>query len=283
MVDVRPAEWLADSPGVVDLQEMLSLPAIQANTRLWQNAVGQLVAFALVDDYNNLHFEIAPQAAGQEIEAQIVAWGIECIRKSSQGSPATLDASCREDNAERIAFLERHGFEQQAIHTIHMIRPLAQPIAAPQLPEGFSIRCVTGESEAQALVALHRAAHGTDHFTLKDRLAWMHTPEYDPELDLVAVAPDGALAAYCFCQISQQENARTGRNEGYTDPVATHPNFQRRGLARALLLTGLHLLKQKGAQFAALGTSSENIAMQHTATSVGFGVQSTRLWFARLV
>lgn len=111
----------------------------------------------------------------------------------------------------------------------------------------------------------------------------MRTPEYNPELDLVAVAPDGALAAYCFCQISQQANARTGRNEGYTDPIVTHPRFQRRGLARALLLTGLRRLKQKGVEFAALGTSSENIAMQRTATSVGFGAQSTKLWFARPV
>ncbi len=280
---VRPAEWLADSPSVVDLQEMLSLPTVQANTRLWQDADGQLVSYALVDAYNNLCFEIAPQAAGQEIEAQIMAWGVECIHRAGQDSSATLDASCRQDDAGRIAFLERHGFAPQSIRTIHMVRPLAQPIAAPQLPEGFSIRPVAGELEAPALAALHRAAHGTDHLTTEERLSWMRTPEYNPELDLVAVAPNDVLTAYCFCRISQEENAHTGRNEGYTDPIATHPAFQRRGLARALMLTGLRLLKQKGIEFAALGTSSENIAMQQTAASVGFYVESTKLWFARPV
>ncbi len=53
---VRPAERIADYPGPTDLHELLSLPAVQANTRLWLDK-GQIVAFALVDSYNNLVFE----------------------------------------------------------------------------------------------------------------------------------------------------------------------------------------------------------------------------------
>lgn len=86
-----------------------------------------------------------------------------------------------------------------------------------------------------------------------------------------------------MCSISQEENARTGWNEGYTDPVATHPDFQRLELARALLLTGLHALKQRGMDTACLGTSSENVAMQQKALAVGFRVQSTTLWFSKPV
>ena len=83
--------------------------------------------------------------------------------------------------------------------------------------------------------------------------------------------------------ISREQNRRSGRNEGSTDPVATHPHFQRLGLARALLLTGLHKLKQRGMQTAVLGTSSENTAMQRAAQSVGFEVTATTLWFAKPV
>ncbi|MCA9975702.1 MAG: GNAT family N-acetyltransferase, partial [Anaerolineales bacterium] len=137
--------------------------------------------------------------------------------------------------------------------------------------------------EAAALAALHRAAFDTETMTVEERLATMHLPEYEAELDLVVIAPDGRFAAYCTCSISAEENARTGRNEGYTDPVATHPAFQRQGLARALLLTGLRMLQQRGVETAVLGTSSQNIAMQHVAASVGFQVQSTKLWFAKQV
>jgi len=110
----------------------------------------------------------------------------------------------------------------------------------------------------------------------------MRAPEHDAELDLIAIAPNGTFAAYCMCSISEEENALTGRNEGYTDPVATHPAFQRRGLARALLLTGFRLLKQRGVDTAVLSTSSENTAMQRAAALVGFRVQS-KIWFVKQV
>ena len=289
LIAVRPAERITDYPGIVDLQELLGRPAIQANTRLWEDADGQLVGFAIVDACNNLLFEVAPQAAGGDVEPQMIAWGVECIRHAGRerGAPIMLDASCRDDDTERIALLERHGFVRQAVHSLRMTRSLNdsddEPIPAPQVPVGFVVRHVAGEHEVEPLAALHRAAFGTENLTIEDRLAWMRVPEYKPELDLIAVAPDGTFAAYCMCSISEEENARTRRSEGYTDPVATHPAFQRRGLARALLLTGFHLLKQRGVGTAVLGTSSENIAMQQAAASVGFRVQSTKIWFAKRI
>ncbi|NTU56154.1 MAG: GNAT family N-acetyltransferase, partial [Anaerolineales bacterium] len=101
--------------------------------------------------------------------------------------------------------------------------------------------------------------------------------EYDPTLDLVVIAPDGTVAAYCSCSVNNQTKI------GFTDPVATHPNYQRMGLARALLLTGMILLKERGMSYAHLGTSGNNIAMQKTAESVGFTVEYKTIWFSKEV
>ena len=285
LVAVRPADRITDYPGIVDLHELLALRDVQDNTRLWLGADGRMVAFAFVDQYDNLIFEVDAQAACPGIEPEIVAWGVECVRRATResGASRTLDASCCDDDTARIALLERHGFARQAVRSLRMIRPLDEPIPAPQLPAGFSIRHVAGEHEVEALVALHRAAFGTERMTVDERLAMMRVPEYDPELDLLAIAPDGRMAAYCMCSISREENERSGRSEGHTDPVATHPDFQRRGLARALLLTGFRLLRQRGVAAAAIGTSSENVAMQQAARAAGFRMQSTTLWFAKPV
>jgi ribosomal protein S18 acetylase RimI-like enzyme len=258
---------------------------VQDNTRLWFDANGQIVGFAFVDLYNNLRFEFDQRAAHPNIESEIVIWGVECIRRARRESdaPLTLDASCHDDDSDRIALLERHGFVMQEMRTLHLARPLNKPIATPQIPTNFSIRHVAGEQEVEALVALHRAAFGTENMSVKERLAMMRVPEYDAELDLLVIAPDGRFAAYCMCSINQKENERTGRKEGYTDPVATHPDFQRRGLAQALLLTGCHKLKRRGIDTAVLGTSSENVAMQRIAKVVGFRLQSTKIWFAKSV
>jgi len=285
LIAVRPADRIADYPSLVDLREALALTDVQENTRLWFDANDRIVGFAFVDPYNNLRFEFDWQAAHPAAESEIVAWGLECIRRATRvsGESLTLDASCRDDDIERIALLERHGFVMQEMRSLRMVRSLDEPIPTPKAPAGFSIRHVKGEHEVEALVALHRAAFGADNMTVEERLAMMRVPEYDSELDLLALAPDGRFAAYCMCSISQEENERTGRNEGYTDPVATHPDFQRRGLAQALLLTGLRKLKQRGVEAAVLGTSSENVAMQRTAKAVGFCTQLTKLWFAKPV
>lgn len=283
LLAVRPADRVTDYPSIIDLREMLALSNVQEKTRLWFDAHNQMIGFAFVDPYHNLRFEFDEQAAHLSIEPEIVSWGIECIRRAMQesGESVTLDASCQADNTRRIALLEQHGFVRQEIRSLHLVRPLNEPIPTPQMPAGFSIRHLAGEQEAKALVTLHRAAFGTKNMTVEERLAMMRVPDYEAALDLLAIAPDGSLAAYCICSISQEENERTGRNEGYTDPIATHPHFQRRGLAQALLLTGFHKLKQRGIERAVLGTSSQNEAMLRTAKAVGFRVQSTKLWFAK--
>ena len=106
----------------------------------------------------------------------------------------------------------------------------------------------------------------------------MRAPQYDPELDLVAVAPNGELAAFCVCGFED-----SSREVGYTDPVGTHARYKRRGLGKAMVTTGLHALKDRGARTAELGTSSENVAMQRLAEALGFIIVSESLWFSRTV
>jgi len=150
-------------------------------------------------------------------------------------------------------------------------------ISYPELPPGFVIRPLTGKQEAEAVAAMHRASLGTEYMTTENRLIIMSTSGYDPTLDLVAVAPDGSIAANCICSV----NPQTGI--GFTDPISTHPQFQRMGLARALLLTGLMLLKERGMTYARLGTSGENIRMQKTAEAAGFRIESKTIWFSKEV
>lgn len=282
----RPADRQDEQPSANGLYEMLSVPAQRDGVRLWRDGAARLVAYALVDvRYCNLYWEIHPAAAGLNLEDEIIGWASQYLPEGRRKwglsvDSLTLDTSCRSDD-DRIALLESHGFQLLPERSLHLVRRLADPIPAPTLPLGFAIRPAAGEQEIEALVALHRAAFGTENVSSEDRLSWMRTPDYDPDLDLVAVAPDGRLAAYCFCGISREENARTGRNEGFTDPVATHPDFQRRGLARALLLTGMHILRDRGVEWAVLGTLSDNAAMQRAAQSVGFHLAWEKLWYAR--
>jgi ribosomal protein S18 acetylase RimI-like enzyme len=273
----RPIEQLTDYPGNVDLYELLQSALVRENTRLWFEDK-QLSGYALVDEYNNLLFDCLPgqlDALGDEI----IEWGLSCLNSGA----TSLDATGREGHTTRIAYHEKHGFVRTPTETISMRRDLDKPIPNRVLPAGFTIRPVKGEEEVEALAELHRHAFGTDHVTAEVRRTWMRVPEYDPALDLVAVAPDGTFAAYCMCSISREQNQTTGDLAGRTDPVATHPHYQKLGLARALLCTGLRLLKERDMKAAVLGTGGDNIAMQNTARSAGFYISHKKIWFEKTV
>lgn len=275
---IRPTSHANDFPVKVNIEENLAVEEIRANTRLWFDG-SQPIGWAYVDDLHNLYWELEKQYT-DSVGAEMVAWGVDCMRSGKTlvaGEISTLDASCREDFTERLDFLSQHGFCQTETVTVHMKRNLAESIPEFELPQGFQIRSVKGVEEAESIASTHRAAFGTDYMTTENRLVIMNTSEYDPTLDLVIVAPDGTIAAYCTCSVNEQEK------EGWTDPVATHPNYQRNGLAKALLLKGLQMLNERGMQSARLGTSGENIAMQKTAQSVGFYINHKNLWFEKTV
>ena len=273
---VRPVQHRNNYPSRVDLEEAFATVIVPKNTRLWFDE-GHLIAWAYVDGYNNLIWELNAQYIGQ-LGTVIVSWGEECVRRNlSNAEKGTLYANCRESYSEKIGFLRQHGFNQLEDTTVALTRSLSGDIPVPELPPGFVIRPITGKKEAEAVAAMHRAAFGTEYMTTENRLIIMSTSGYDPSLDLVVIAPDGSIAANCICSVNMQEKI------GFTDPVSAHPRFQGMGLVRALLLTGSQLLKERGMSYARLGTSGDNIRMQRSAESVGFTVEYKTLWFSKEV
>jgi len=272
---VRPPQQRSDFPGRVDFEEFLAQHGAADWIQLWENDRGDLQGYAWVDDYRNLHFEYRPQPG---LGDAMVRWGLACAAELpvQEGDENLLDSSCRSSAAERIALLRCHGFADSPVRTVHYVHRLNTPPQAPQLPEGFLMRPLAGEEEVGAVVALHRAAFGTEQMTEEDRLATMHTSEYCPELDWVVQAGDGRLAAYCTGTLSPVGEQMVG----YTDPVAVHPDFQRLGLAKALLCAGAAALQARGAVCVRLGTTSENTGMRRAAEAAGFELDYEVLWFS---
>jgi ribosomal protein S18 acetylase RimI-like enzyme len=279
---LRSQERVTDYPSAVDLPQLLLLPQNQETTRLWFADTGEPLGFAFVDAFHTLRFELDWQQTTPVLEAAIVAWGNDCLTKTAAAAQSSqLFATAHEADTVRLAYLDHQDFTRLADDIVHLERSLAAPIVARQLPAGFSIRQVEGEHEAAELATLHRDAFGTPHMTTERRLALMRTAHYDPALDLVAITSEGVRAAYGMGSISPKENELTGRNACYTDLFATHPAYRGRGLAHALLVALLRLLKARGYGTAKLNTSSENMPMQQVATGEGFQIVSRTLRFAR--
>jgi mycothiol synthase len=272
-------------PIAADLYEELDDPEVQRTARLWYRD-NQLIGFAYINRYQNMVDVFTETEISPTRQIEMMDWLVTCAKKCNQdkAESLSLDATALEDDHERIAFLAHLGFIQQEETSFLMSCPLNQPLPEPGLPDGFSIRPMGGTAELEAYVTLHRAAFGTENMTLPYRQSIMKAPGYLPDLDLVAVAPNGDLAAFCVCQIFLDDSPRAGgQKEGWTDPLGTHPNYRGLGLARALILTGMHLLYNRGIDTALLGTSSTNIAMQRLAEKIGFKLVSNTLFFSKPV
>lgn len=278
-------ENVHDYPSLSELPELLALTNRETyRVQLWEDTANTLLAFGIIDTtFSNLYYFVHPDNQDNSLASDIIAWAVEQMRMIGlqQNKQVSLDASCRENDTHSKTLLEQHCFLRQPEQTLRMERPLIEPVPAPQLPQGWTIRPLAGEQEVEAYVALHRAAFGTNHMTVEHRLATMSNPDYRPELDVVAVAPDGTLAAFCVCNINTEANAQSRQQKGEIGIIGTNPSYRNMGLGKAMFLEGLQRLQVCGMHRAWLGTSSSNASAIRLYESVGFAVATRILWYSK--
>lgn len=142
---------------------------------------------------------------------------------------------------------------------------LTTDLPVPNLPEGWELRSVSGEHEANSRRA---AAHAAFESTmdpvvhLQRYLDFMRSPAYVPERDLVAVAPDGTIVSFMVWWADESSIAQI-------EPFGTHPDHHRRGVGRALLYHGLGMMKAAGMTMCRVCTDDDRAAT-HFYEGVGF-------------
>ena len=112
-------------------------------------------------------------------------------------------------------------------------------------------------------------------------LDYHQSPAYAPDLDLIAVDAAGRFAALCLCELHQVADSSGEYTVGEIGVIGTRPTHQRQGLGRALLLTGLYRLKQRGATSVNLETEQAETPALRLFTSLGFQRVSAWQWMTR--
>ncbi len=236
---------------------------------LWESD-GRTIGWSLLSEaFHSFDVFVHPQVRGTAREAKMLLWAEECLaaRMRAKGRQAISMYWVAEDDDLRTRWLSLRGFEAGDYFMHAMTRELDQPLPEPVLPEGYQVRGVAGRSEMRKRAAASYAAFGSsrDFEAYWPRYArFMHSPVYNPDLDIVAVAPDGQVAAFCIVW----PDPVTG--VGLFEPVGTHPDFQRRGLGRAVVLEGLRRLKALGMTSALVCAESDNPAAKALYEATGF-------------
>lgn len=249
--------------------------------RLWEDAAGATLGFVWADSAFAFVPHPQPAHAGDDAlleamldwcDATAAAW---YAAHPAEKQPVWLRIAERDRRCQELA--RRRGYVQEEDWTFVMRQILAQAPAAPPLPAGWAVRAVGGEEEWPARVELHRAVWHPSRVTLDAYRRLRAAAGYRPELDLVAVAPDGTLAAYCICWLDEANRV------GEFEPVGTHPDWRRRGLGTAVMAEGLRRLRGLGAEQAIVCAQSDNPASVALYRSAGFAPATRELNFHKLL
>jgi ribosomal protein S18 acetylase RimI-like enzyme len=254
----------------------------QRLTALWEDASGQLVAYALIaQPGSSLTFQVHPEAQGQGLEADALGWGLAQMQLIAQarGAPRDLWCRCHAVEQERRSLLEAAGFHPLFEPDLRLVHPLAAPLPPVSLPQGFSLKRGITPLEFDAYQELHQAVF--DGMSMN--MDYHESSAYQGELDLIAVGPTGQFGAFCQCELKWVADSRGEHLAGEVGLIGTRPELTHRGLGRALLLTALGLLHERGATSAYLETSESHVPAQRLFKSVGFVHLSTWRWYAKTV
>lgn len=198
--------------------------------------------------------------AGAGIEPQIV-WE-RAVEQALSLRPDPVEVPARDDDRELIELLRTRGFVAGEASAIAWLDARARPpVAAPA--EGFLL------TDRTAREGTPHPMRGRNGDAVEDRLRQCSL--YDPTLDLAVEAPDGAIAGYSLYWFDPVTNV------GLLEPMRVNDEYQRRGLARAMLTAGLDRLAQRGATRLKVGYSTDIAGALYTGS--GFRRAATTTWY----
>ncbi len=295
-------DGLGNWVSISELQQELNDPDLdkERDIRIWEDEDSNLIGFGnlsikeSVDGY--LSFRVHPTFRGEGIEQEIISWGEQRMQEVATDTSGyvKLRSSSRDTQTQRMELLESCGFIPKR-YFFEMERSLTEPLPKPELPVGFTLdtHCSPQFSgkvgQRRFLEAWVEAYNQTfiDHWnyhevTVEQVEYIVSDPNYKPDLTSVVIAPNGTFAAFCYCCTFPEENEYKGTKEGWIDTLGTRRGFRKRGLGKAMLLSGMQRLRDVGMDKALLGVDAENPSgANRLYESVGFRKVHTNIVYSK--
>lgn len=219
---------------------------IESGIFIWETDDGEIAAVLHPESRGEAFLQVDPRLRARALEEEVLDVAEQHLVHPEVRKLWVL-AHAHDELRQEI--LARHGFTQvvrpEAVEHQHR-RSLDAPIPEVRPIPGYTVRAL-GEAEElpSRSWASWRAFHPNEPDEDYEGWEWYHNiqrqPLYRRDLDIVAIAPGGEIAA--FCTIWYDDVTRTALYE----PVGTMPEHQRRGLGRAVIQEGLRRVQRMGA------------------------------------
>jgi len=213
-------------------------------TYLWESADGQIGATLYVID-REAYLGVHPQWRTPELEGELLACAEENVIESNPPDRRVVFTLADEDDPLRKEVLQSRGYQYRDQPVYRWRRDLEGGLPEAKVAPGYTIRSMGDASEfdARALASWH-AFHPDETDEAFEGGDWFanlqSAPLYRRDLDIVAEAPGGAIAA--FSTIFYDDYTRSA----VCVLVGTDPKYQRLGLGKAVITEGLRRLQKMG-------------------------------------
>jgi len=220
--------------------------AVLERCRLWF-ADEALVAAAFSEGAAaDVHLLVHPDHRG--LEGEMLDWATGALSSPKPGHH--LDHDVFDDDSYRIGLLEERGFARLDSRRVVRRQVLGDVIAPMELAPGYKLRPTASHpDDYQRMADLLNGSFGRASHTSGEYQGFSKdSPSFRHDLNLVAEAPDGSFAAHAGFTFDAANRC------GILEPVCTHPDHRKRGLALGLITEGLNRVRALGAVVATVDT-----------------------------
>lgn len=209
---------------------------------------------------------VRPDARRRGLGTRLLAWSEERVRAAvagGRGGPAEMPHLLSLGTPTHVtpgtAFAAARGYAPVRYGFL-MRRDLSEPIPDVALPNGLELRPVLPDEHRRIWDADAEAFR--DHWEAgvrndDDFIQFFRNPDIDTSMWQVAWDGD-EVAGSIVNTIYPEENEQVGLEVGWLDHVSVRRPWRGRGLASALIVRSLDVLKARGMAFASLGVDAEN-------------------------
>ena len=226
------------------------LASPDGDIRIWESD-GTIVGVAHPESPGEAHLQTRPHDAA--LEGEMLEWAETVLPVTDDRSQRSLTSFAVAEDGERRSLFRSRGYERQPWHLVQRWRTLDDDLPRPAPGTGYGLRSLrAGDNrDASALAGVINAAFGHS-FGAEELLNFEHAPSFVADLQIVAVNDQDRIVAHAGVNLDRRNRL------AIVEPVCTHPDHRRAGLARACMAEGLARAKAAGATDATVSTGHDN-------------------------
>jgi mycothiol synthase len=220
----------------------------QDNAHLWYGENGRLVGLA-VSEYGKNSIYTFAHPDYPAVEPVMIPWIIDVWANEKP----QLEMFAYTSDQPRQKHFAEFGLEDFKEEGWMREYDLENPLDDVPLSSGFRIERLCENKNYESLLSAVNAAFDRP---LKLPMEWLKSkllkaPSMSEEWQLSAIAPDGQHAAFCFAWIDRENRIAE------IDPIGTRPEYQRKGLAKAVVVECFKRLRDDGIGLAYISSGPE--------------------------